>query len=121
MTSASTAGSPVGGRQVDGPVESVGTPPANPEVLSVPTYTYACTQCGHAFDIRQSFTDDSLTAAPRSSPVPVAEKWNRSPDPVREIGHDTNGGQNIAHCCAEPPRSLISREPTLSAVRRTSA
>jgi putative FmdB family regulatory protein len=30
----------------------------------VPTYSYACTQCGHAFDIRQSFTDDPLTDCP---------------------------------------------------------
>ena len=25
---------------------------------------YACTECGHAFDIRQSFTDDPLTNCP---------------------------------------------------------
>jgi putative FmdB family regulatory protein len=30
----------------------------------VPTYSYACKACGHAFDIRQSFTDDSLTMCP---------------------------------------------------------
>ncbi len=30
----------------------------------MPTYSYACTGCGHAFDIRQSFTDDSLTVCP---------------------------------------------------------
>jgi putative FmdB family regulatory protein len=30
----------------------------------VPTYSYACTQCGHAFDIRQSFTDDPLRDCP---------------------------------------------------------
>jgi putative FmdB family regulatory protein len=30
----------------------------------VPTYSYACQECGHAFDIRQSFTDDSLTVCP---------------------------------------------------------
>ncbi|QTX04024.1 FmdB family zinc ribbon protein [Agromyces archimandritae] len=27
----------------------------------MPTYSYRCTQCGNAFDIQQSFTDDSLT------------------------------------------------------------
>lgn len=31
---------------------------------SVPTYAYACKDCGHAFDIQQSFTDDSLTVCP---------------------------------------------------------
>jgi putative FmdB family regulatory protein len=33
------------------------------EIL-VPTYSYACTVCGHAFDIQQSFSDDSLTVCP---------------------------------------------------------
>ena len=30
----------------------------------MPTYSYACTACGHAFDIQQSFSDDSLTVCP---------------------------------------------------------
>jgi putative FmdB family regulatory protein len=30
----------------------------------VPTYAYACKDCGHAFDIVQSFSDDSLTVCP---------------------------------------------------------
>jgi putative FmdB family regulatory protein len=30
----------------------------------VPTYQYACTECGHAFEQVQSFTDDSLTTCP---------------------------------------------------------
>jgi len=30
----------------------------------VPTYQYACTECGHAFEQFQSFTDDSLTVCP---------------------------------------------------------
>jgi putative FmdB family regulatory protein len=31
---------------------------------SVPTYAYACKDCGHAFDIQQSFTDSTLTVCP---------------------------------------------------------
>ena len=31
---------------------------------SVPTYAYACTACGHAFEIVQSFSDDSLSVCP---------------------------------------------------------
>lgn len=27
----------------------------------MPTYSYRCTECGNAFDIQQSFSDDSLT------------------------------------------------------------
>ncbi|WP_294180708.1 FmdB family zinc ribbon protein [uncultured Schumannella sp.] len=30
----------------------------------MPTYSYRCTECGTAFDIQQSFTDDSLTECP---------------------------------------------------------
>jgi putative FmdB family regulatory protein len=30
----------------------------------VPTYQYSCTDCGHAFEAVQSFSDDSLTVCP---------------------------------------------------------
>ena len=30
----------------------------------MPTYQYACTDCGHAFDQVQSFSEDSLTVCP---------------------------------------------------------
>ncbi len=33
----------------------------------MPTYQYACTECGHAFDQVQSFTDDTLTECPQCS------------------------------------------------------
>ena len=31
----------------------------------MPTYQYACTECGHAFEQFQSFTDDALTECPQ--------------------------------------------------------
>jgi putative FmdB family regulatory protein len=31
----------------------------------MPTYQYACTECGHAFEQVQKFTDDSLTECPQ--------------------------------------------------------
>jgi putative FmdB family regulatory protein len=31
----------------------------------VPTYQYACTECDHAFEQVQSFSEDSLTTCPR--------------------------------------------------------
>jgi putative FmdB family regulatory protein len=34
---------------------------------SVPTYQYACTECGHAFDQVQAFSDDALTECPACS------------------------------------------------------
>jgi putative FmdB family regulatory protein len=30
----------------------------------VPTYQYVCTQCGHAFEAVQAFSDDALTECP---------------------------------------------------------
>ena len=30
----------------------------------MPTYAYTCTECGHAFDIHQSFSDAALTECP---------------------------------------------------------
>ncbi|QDZ14703.1 FmdB family zinc ribbon protein [Humibacter ginsenosidimutans] len=30
----------------------------------MPTYSYKCAECGHAFDIHQSFSDDALTVCP---------------------------------------------------------
>lgn len=30
----------------------------------MPTYAYRCTECGHAFDVYQSFTDAPLTECP---------------------------------------------------------
>ena len=30
----------------------------------MPTYQYACTECGHFFEQFQSFTDDALTVCP---------------------------------------------------------
>jgi putative FmdB family regulatory protein len=31
----------------------------------VPTYSYACTECGNRFDAVQAFTDDALTTCPK--------------------------------------------------------
>lgn len=30
----------------------------------MPKYAYECTECGHSFDIHQSFSDESLTVCP---------------------------------------------------------
>ena len=31
----------------------------------MPTYVYACTECGHRFEVQQSFTDSALTQCPQ--------------------------------------------------------
>jgi len=33
----------------------------------VPTYSYACTECGHTLDAVQAFTEDALTTCPQCS------------------------------------------------------
>jgi putative FmdB family regulatory protein len=33
----------------------------------VPTYSYACTECGNRFDAVQAFTDEALTTCPKCS------------------------------------------------------
>ncbi|WP_337059234.1 FmdB family zinc ribbon protein [Kineococcus sp. G2] len=33
----------------------------------MPTYAYACQQCDHSFEVRQSFSDDALTTCPECS------------------------------------------------------
>jgi putative FmdB family regulatory protein len=33
--------------------------------MTVPTYQYACTECGHAFEQFQSFSDHALTECPQ--------------------------------------------------------
>jgi putative FmdB family regulatory protein len=33
----------------------------------VPTYSYACTECGNRFDVVQAFTDDALTRCEQCS------------------------------------------------------
>lgn len=33
----------------------------------MPTYSYACTECGNRFDAVQAFTDDALTTCPECS------------------------------------------------------
>ncbi|HWV48029.1 MAG TPA: FmdB family zinc ribbon protein [Microbacterium sp.] len=35
----------------------------------MPTYAYACTQCGHQFDTVQSFSDAALTTCPECGGV----------------------------------------------------
>jgi putative FmdB family regulatory protein len=31
----------------------------------MPTYEYACTNCGHRFDVRQRFSDDPISDCPK--------------------------------------------------------
>jgi len=41
----------------------------------MPTYAYACKDCGHAFDIQQAFSEESLSVCPVCSGV-LRKKFN---------------------------------------------
>jgi putative FmdB family regulatory protein len=41
----------------------------------VPTYAYACKDCSHAFEIQQSFSDNSLSVCPECSGT-LRKKFN---------------------------------------------
>ena len=42
----------------------------------MPTYSYACSACGHAFDQYQAFTDDSLTECPSCGEATLRKVFN---------------------------------------------
>jgi putative FmdB family regulatory protein len=42
----------------------------------VPTYSYRCANCGHAFDQYQSFTDDGLTECPNCHEPKLRKVFN---------------------------------------------
>jgi len=42
----------------------------------VPTYSYRCANCGHAFDQYQSFTDDALTECPNCHEPKLRKVFN---------------------------------------------
>ena len=66
----------------------------------MPTYAYACADCGHAFDIVQSFSDDALTVCPQCdgtlrkqfNAVGVVFKGGEGPAGEREAPRGTSGG-----------------------------
>jgi putative FmdB family regulatory protein len=42
----------------------------------VPTYSYRCANCDHAFDQYQAFTDDSLTVCPNCHQAQLRKVFN---------------------------------------------
>ncbi len=55
----------------------------------MPTYSYACADCGDKFDIVQSFTDDALT---------VCQKWlGQAAQAVQLGGHRVQGQRLLSH------------------------
>lgn len=42
----------------------------------MPVYAYQCKNCGHAFDVRQSFSDDALVRCPACHQDTLRKKFN---------------------------------------------
>ena len=55
---------PAPGCSTHHPASVASTRPGRYPEDPVPTYQYACTECGHRFEAVQSFSDDSLTTCP---------------------------------------------------------
>ena len=77
----------------------------------MPTYAYACKDCGHAFDIVQSFSDSTLTDVPRMrghAAQEVQQRWRR----LQGLGFYRTDSRDAKG-------STVSAAPRLRAARRS--
>jgi putative FmdB family regulatory protein len=88
----------------------------------VPTYSYACTECGHRFDAVQAFTDDTLEACPRCSgrlrklfgSVGVVFKGSgfyRTDSRAGSVSSSSNGEKNKSGTATESSSDTSSSKP----------
>ena len=86
----------------------------------MPTYSYACKTCAHAFDVVQSFSDESLTVCPecegtlRKRYGTVGVTFNGSgfyrTDSRASTG--TSAGESASSTSAAPSAAPASTSPT---------
>ncbi|HJA04947.1 MAG: FmdB family zinc ribbon protein [Candidatus Microbacterium stercoravium] len=86
----------------------------------MPTYSYACKTCAHAFDVVQSFSDESLTVCPecegtlRKRYGTVGVTFNGSgfyrTDSRASAG--TSAGESASSTSAAPSAAPASTSPT---------
>lgn len=86
----------------------------------MPTYSYACKTCAHAFDVVQSFSDESLTVCPecegtlRKRYGTVGVTFNGSgfyrTDSRASAG--TSAGENASSTSAAPSAAPANTSPT---------
>ena len=87
----------------------------------MPTYQYACTECGHLFEQVQSFSDDALTVCPECA-VELRKVFNavgvvfkgsgfyRTDSRARLRGRARSGAPTSARASGSPsPREVRSR------------
>lgn len=81
----------------------------------MPTYQYVCTQCGHAFEAVQSFSDDALTACPECGGL-VRKKFGAVGVVFKGSGFyrtDSRSGSTSTDV-AKPQKQLTSGESSSS-------
>lgn len=75
----------------------------------MPTYAYACTQCGHRFEVRQSFSDNALSECPECAgsvrklfnTVGIVFKGSGFYRTDSRAGSDANGGAKEGSSASE--------------------
>jgi putative FmdB family regulatory protein len=78
----------------------------------MPMYAYACKDCGHAFDVQQSFTDDSLTVCPVCQGT-LRKKFNSVGVVFKGSGFYRNDSRSTTTSTdAGSPSSTASSSPT---------
>ncbi len=82
----------------------------------MPTYAYACKDCGHAFDIVQSFSDNSLTVCPECEGV-LRKKFNSVGVVFKGTGFyrtDSRDGKGATVAAAAPASAPAATAPAAS-------
>ena len=84
----------------------------------MPTYAYACTQCGHRFDAVQSFSDAALTECPECGGVlrkqygSVGVTFNGSGFYRTDARASTAGGGSTSKSSGESSGASTSSSPS---------
>ena len=84
----------------------------------MPTYAYACTQCGHRFDAVQSFSDAALTECPECGGVlrkqygSVGVTFNGSGFYRTDTRASTAGGGSTSKSSGEGSGASTSSSPS---------
>ncbi|WP_255767962.1 FmdB family zinc ribbon protein [Pseudarthrobacter sulfonivorans] len=86
----------------------------------MPTYAYACKDCGHAFDVFQSFTDSTLTSCPECQGA-LRKKFNsvgvvfKGSGFYRTDSRDAKGSSTVSAAPSAPPAPAPAAAPAAAA------
>ena len=90
----------------------------------MPTYEYACTECGHQFEIVQSFSEDALTECPECGAA-LRKVFGSVGIVFKGSGFyktDSRGGSSASSVAStNPPSSEPSTSPSTPAPSPTPA